>query len=117
MRRPVAQGKDIPERTGGSIETERGVTEERTAATPDPNGVERVSRRAVGVSETRQAQRSWWDLHAGEYQAEHAGDLGSAAFLWCPEGLTEDAARLLGDIEGRTAVSYTHLTLPTICSV
>ena len=64
-------------------------------------GTDHVERRDAGVDETRIASRGWWDFHAASYQAEHAVDLGAASFLWCPEGLTEDEAGLLGDVGGR----------------
>lgn len=64
-------------------------------------GTDHVERRPAGAAETRAALRSWWDFHAATYQSEHAADLGSASFLWCPEGLTEDSAGLLGDVAGR----------------
>ena len=60
-----------------------------------------IARRPVDVAETRAAQRTWWDAHAASYQAEHAADLGADVFLWCPEGVTEDEAGLLGDVSGR----------------
>ena len=47
------------------------------------------------------ANRRWWDAAAPAYLAEHGSDLGDADFLWCPEGLREDDARLLGDVAGR----------------
>ncbi|HVE63897.1 MAG TPA: class I SAM-dependent methyltransferase [Mycobacteriales bacterium] len=52
------------------------------------------------MAETRAAQRAWWDAHATSYQAEHAVDLGADTFLWCPEGVTEATAGLLGDVSG-----------------
>lgn len=46
------------------------------------------------------ASRYWWDAEADEYQAEHGEFLGSALpegdFVWCPEGLRESDAQLLG---------------------
>src|SRR6185312_1695051 len=39
---------------------------------------------------------------AGAYQAEHGAFLGDADFLWCPEGLRESEARLLGEVRGRS---------------
>jgi SAM-dependent methyltransferase len=49
------------------------------------------------------ANRSWWDAEADAYQAEHgdflagpSGDPAAADFVWCPEGLREESARLLG---------------------
>ncbi|WP_225754342.1 class I SAM-dependent methyltransferase [Actinotalea sp. Marseille-Q4924] len=47
------------------------------------------------------AARRWWDGHAEEYLDEHGDDLGVAEFRWCPEGLREDEAGLLGDLDGR----------------
>ena len=47
------------------------------------------------------AARGWWDANAAEYLAEHGDFLGPADFRWCPEGLREQDARLLGDVAGR----------------
>jgi SAM-dependent methyltransferase len=47
------------------------------------------------------ASRSWWDANAEEYLSEHGDFLGAADFCWCPEGLREADARLLGDVVGR----------------
>ncbi|MHB8341741.1 MAG: class I SAM-dependent methyltransferase [Mycobacteriales bacterium] len=60
-----------------------------------------VIRRAVGPAESERAQRRWWDSEADAYQAEHGSFLGDADFVWCPEGLREADARLLGDVAGR----------------
>jgi SAM-dependent methyltransferase len=60
-----------------------------------------VTRRQAGGDETAQANRAWWDLNSDEYQAEHGDFLGDARFLWSPEGLYEDDARLLGAVAGR----------------
>jgi SAM-dependent methyltransferase len=57
-----------------------------------------VRRRAVTEDETRVASRGWWDLDADDYQAEHGAFLGDVDFVWCPEGLREADARLLGDV-------------------
>ena len=64
-------------------------------------GTADVLRRAAGSAETSRANRSWWDWHADDYQAEHGAELGDAAFQWGPEGLHEGEARLLGDVAGR----------------
>lgn len=60
------------------------------------------------------ANRRWWDIEADSYQAEHgdflggmAAGMGGADFVWCPEGLREQDARLLGDpalLAGRTVL-------------
>jgi len=60
-----------------------------------------VTRRTTGQAESARANRGWWDAAAPAYLAEHGGDLGDADFLWCPEGLREADAHLLGDVDGR----------------
>lgn len=50
---------------------------------------------------SRRASRHWWDTDAAAYQAEHGAFLGDADFVWCPEGLRESSAGLLGDVTGR----------------
>lgn len=60
-----------------------------------------VGYRTVPVADSVAAGRRWWDADADAYMAEHLEDIGDAAFLWCPEGLTEDRAGLLGDVAGR----------------
>jgi SAM-dependent methyltransferase len=60
-----------------------------------------IARRPAGAVESARANRLWWDAAAPAYLAEHGADLGDADFLWCPEGLREDDARLLGDVAGR----------------
>ncbi|MDG4799718.1 methyltransferase domain-containing protein [Micromonospora sp. WMMD980] len=62
---------------------------------------DRVTRRRVGAAEIRRANRGWWDTDADAYQAEHGTFLGEVDFVWCPEGLREADARLLGDVTGR----------------
>lgn len=61
----------------------------------------RVIRRPVVDAEARRANRRWWDRDADAYQAEHGAFLGEVDFVWCPEGLREADARLLGDLRGR----------------
>jgi SAM-dependent methyltransferase len=58
-------------------------------------------RRAVSDAEARRASRGWWDGDADAYQAEHGGFLGEVDFVWCPEGLREADAGLLGPVAGR----------------
>ena len=47
------------------------------------------------------ANRRWWDSDADAYQAEHGDFLGEVDFVWCPEGLREADAHLLGELAGR----------------
>lgn len=60
-----------------------------------------VTRRDSTQGETARANRTWWDANADEYQAEHGAYLGDERFLWCPEGVYEDEAGLLGPVEDR----------------
>lgn len=60
-----------------------------------------VTRRPVTAAENLRASRGWWDADADNYQSEHGEFLGEADFVWCPEGLREADAKLLGDVSGR----------------
>jgi SAM-dependent methyltransferase len=60
-----------------------------------------VVRRPAGAVESARANRRWWDAAAPAYLAEHGSDLGDVDFLWCPEGLREGDAHLLGDVAER----------------
>jgi SAM-dependent methyltransferase len=60
-----------------------------------------VTRDPVSEAATSRANRVWWDAVAADYQAEHGEFLGDARFVWCPEGLDEADARLLGDVAGK----------------
>jgi len=57
--------------------------------------------RAVPPDDGGRAGRGWWDANAVEYLDEHGEFLGDADFCWCPEGLREADAHLLGDVVGR----------------
>lgn len=67
------------------------------------DGAIRVGRESglLNPDEVARANRRWWDGDADAYQAEHGDFLGDADFVWCPEGLREADARLLGDVRGR----------------
>lgn len=60
-----------------------------------------MGRRTVSDTEARRASRGWWDADADAYQAEHGAFLGDVDFVWCPEGLREADAGLLGPVDGR----------------
>lgn len=60
----------------------------------------RVARRPVEGTAARRANRGWWDRDADAYQAEHGAFLGDVDLVWCPEGLREADARLLGPLAG-----------------
>jgi SAM-dependent methyltransferase len=74
-----------------------------TVPDPDHEGttVAGVARQAVGARDTAAANRCWWDGEAAAYQAEHGEFLRDSGFIWCPEGLDEARARLLGPVRGR----------------
>jgi SAM-dependent methyltransferase len=57
--------------------------------------------RDVPPDDGGRAGRGWWDANALEYLDEHGDFLGDADFCWCPEGLREADAHLLGDVAGR----------------
>jgi SAM-dependent methyltransferase len=63
-------------------------------------GTAGLARRSADSAESERASRRWWDADADDYLAEHARDIGEADFVWCPEGLREADARLLGDVAG-----------------
>ncbi|HEU5475131.1 MAG TPA: class I SAM-dependent methyltransferase [Actinophytocola sp.] len=60
-----------------------------------------TAHRPVGSAESVAANSAWWDADADDYHAEHGDFLGVSDFLWCPEGLREAEAGLLGDVAGR----------------
>ena len=59
---------------------------------PEP----KATRRPAAATESYRANRAWWDENSDDYQREHGTFLGDARFVWCPEGLDEAEARLLG---------------------
>ncbi|GAA4013978.1 class I SAM-dependent methyltransferase [Allokutzneria multivorans] len=59
-----------------------------------------IVKREAGVVESRLANIAWWDADADDYREEHQDFLGAADFVWCPERLREEDARLLGDVSG-----------------
>ena len=68
----------------------------------EDNDTVRVARRHLSDSATIRANRGWWDANADDYQAEHGAFLGDDRFIWCPEGLDEAEAHLLGaDLAGK----------------
>ncbi|MBL7490929.1 class I SAM-dependent methyltransferase [Frankia sp. AgB1.9] len=55
----------------------------------------------VDETTARTASRRYWEDEAAAYQKEHGAFLGDVDFCWCPEGLRESEARLLGDVYGK----------------
>ncbi|MFE0021045.1 class I SAM-dependent methyltransferase [Amycolatopsis sp. NPDC059021] len=75
--------------------------EDRHARAEQRLGTAGTAYRTVGGGEAAAANLAWWDADADDYQATHGEFLGDADFVWCPEGLREADARLLGDVRGR----------------
>jgi SAM-dependent methyltransferase len=73
-------------------------------STTERLGTAGIARRQAGSAESVDANRLWWDADADTYLAEHGDFLGDVAFRWCPEGLEERTAGLLGDVAGRTVL-------------
>ena len=59
-----------------------------------------ATRRQLSDAATQRANRREWDGYADEYQATHGDFLGDVGFVWGPEGLTEEEAGILGDVDG-----------------
>jgi SAM-dependent methyltransferase len=78
----------------GTSPTDRHATAEHVLGTAE------VVQRGVAAAESRAASRAWWDADADDYQAEHGDFLGEVDFVWCPEGLREADAGLLGEVRG-----------------
>lgn len=66
-----------------------------------PSDASVVAHREAGPAESAHANRLWWDANAVDYYDEHGAMLGDADLLWCPEGLRESEARLLGEVRDR----------------
>src|SRR5450759_1038234 len=64
---------------------------------PD-NDQSAAARREADPIETARANRTWWDIEADGYYAEHGSFLGDDDFVWGPEGLREADAGLLGEV-------------------
>jgi SAM-dependent methyltransferase len=60
-----------------------------------------IVKRSVDQAESTVASRAWWDADADDYQAEHGDFLGTTDFVWCPEGVREAEAALLGEVADR----------------
>ncbi|TDO50072.1 methyltransferase family protein [Kribbella sp. VKM Ac-2527] len=52
-------------------------------------------------AQSSRASRTYWDSAAGEYLEEHGAFLGDDRFIWCPEGVDEEQAQLLGSTRGK----------------
>src|SRR5690242_3295399 len=61
----------------------------------------RPARRVVSETETQRANRREWNGYADEYQATHGAFLQDIGFVWCPEGVEEGTARVLGETSSR----------------
>lgn len=80
---------------GDDVDAPRGGTQTATSRL----GTVGVGRRAVDQASTARANRRWWDADADDYHRAHGAFLGMADFVWCPERLREEDARLLAPAE------------------
>jgi SAM-dependent methyltransferase len=71
-----------------------------------------VAHKPVSAAESIAANRLWWDADADDYIAEHGDFLGEANFIWCPEGVAEADARILGEVAGRRVLEVGCGTAP-----
>jgi SAM-dependent methyltransferase len=76
----------------------------RTSSAEALLGTVGVRKRFVGSAESVTANRAWWDADADDYHLQHGSFLGDAEYIWCPEGLHEADAGLLGDVAGRAVL-------------
>lgn len=65
----------------------------------DRGELARAGYEAVDGAAAARANADWWSSEAPGYLAEHGAFLGDADFCWCPEGLREADAHLLGPLE------------------
>jgi ubiquinone/menaquinone biosynthesis C-methylase UbiE len=68
---------------------------------PYGGAVVHVARTRISAADNRRASRHWWDVDADNYQAAHGRFLGDVDLVWCPEGLREAEAGLLGPVAGK----------------
>jgi len=80
--------------------TGTGVPDQRHHTAEDLLGEGRAVRARIGSADSERAGRIWWDADAADYHAEHGEFLGADTpggdFVWCPEGVREADAHLLG---------------------
>ncbi len=69
------------------------------AVSADHPQLARAGYEVVDGEAAARATALWWSAEAPEYLAEHGEFLGDVDFCWCPEGLRESEAHLLGPLE------------------
>jgi SAM-dependent methyltransferase len=79
------------------------------AGPAEPEEEPEATRRTADNTESVRANRGWWDGNADEYQVEHGDFLGDDRFVWGPEGLDEEDARLLGPADGLKGLSVLEI--------
>ncbi|MDR2372642.1 MAG: class I SAM-dependent methyltransferase [Bifidobacteriaceae bacterium] len=58
----------------------------------------------VGADERPDPEVAYWETQAEDYYRQHGQFLGDDRLIWCPEGVDEDRARLLGEVAGRRVI-------------
>jgi len=93
-----------PGDTGSMDHPRAGGTEGADTGSTDSTGqLAEAGYRQVDGETAAAATIDWWSHAAEDYLAEHGELLGAADFRWCPEGLREADAHLLGDLTGLRA--------------
>jgi SAM-dependent methyltransferase len=86
-----------PGRHPGSVIRPATGQDALVSSTEQRLGLTAVARLTLDSTQSSTASRRWWDADAEDYQLEHGGFLGDEDFVWCPERVREQDARLLGD--------------------
>src|SRR4051794_34519762 len=97
----MLRGGGSPRQCGVHRSKRRSTPEDSLVSAEELLGTTGIARRSVDAAESERASRRWWDADADDYLVEHGSDIGDADFVWCPEGLREADAGLLGPISGR----------------
>ncbi len=103
VRDPVTAGQTRHARTKNQTNVSSVTESPESHETPQPLVL--PGRARIGSEVSDRASRSWWDSDADEYHRTHGEFLGvgtdTGEFVWCPEGLHEGDAQLLGDVAGK----------------
>lgn len=98
----VAAHQAAEDADGPAAELAQSGGDSRHISAEQALGTVGIAKRGVDAAESRTASRAWWDADADDYHTEHGRFLGVADFVWCPEGLQESDAELLGTVRGQS---------------
>jgi SAM-dependent methyltransferase len=95
---PCARITPVPTPPASERPDDQTVPPDRHASAEHRLGTTGIAHRQVDAPEATAANLGWWDADADDYQATHGDFLGDEDFVWCPEGLREADAGLLGEV-------------------